>query len=227
MILKENEEIDEQILSKLSLLAGVAFAEKFYRLDSEVRDDIITFLKGGKITAEIKKAIPKEGLSFLNDIELEYVGLNIPTILRFASISEEKKTPKKVKDTTEAYKFKMSNFEQHESFDETVIWNKPSDKILSKEIGTVGLKKVFDTKLDAKNRLTIRGAKHKYYCVEIYEDGRVVLNPRILVSEDEISKNTLRMMDETVNNYKSGITSEPIDLKDIDIDTGVDINDEI
>lgn len=45
-----------------------------------------------------------------------------------------------------------------------------------------------------------------------YEDGPIELTPRILVDPDEISENTLKMMDRAVENSKNGKTSGAIDL---------------
>ena len=66
--------------------------------------------------------------------------------------------------------------------------------------------------LDAKHRLTLRGAKYDYYQVKEYENGCIVLEPRELVVPKEISKKALAMMDESIRNYKADKVSEPIDL---------------
>ncbi len=39
-----------------------------------------------------------------------------------------------------------------------------------------------------------------------------MLEPRVLVKPFEISKNTLSMMDSSVENFRNGIVSDPIDL---------------
>lgn len=72
--------------------------------------------------------------------------------------------------------------------------------------------KEYDTKIDSKNRLTIRGAKYAYYHVKEYNDGHIELVPRLLVSTDVVSKKSLRMMDQAVENFKKGKVSEPVDL---------------
>ena len=66
--------------------------------------------------------------------------------------------------------------------------------------------------LDAKHRLTLRGAKYNYYQVKEYENGCIILEPRELAVPKEISKKTLAVMDASVRNYKSGKVSAPIDL---------------
>ena len=66
--------------------------------------------------------------------------------------------------------------------------------------------------LDAKRRLTLRGAKYAYYQVREYENGCIILEPRELTLPKEISKKTLAMMDESIRNYRMGKVSEPIDV---------------
>ena len=73
--------------------------------------------------------------------------------------------------------------------------------------------KTYDAKLDSKNRFTLRNAKYEYYHVVEYENGTIVLEPRELVDPFTISKATLKMMDECVENLKKGIVSGPIKLK--------------
>jgi len=81
--------------------------------------------------------------------------------------------------------------------------------------------KQYETKLDAKKRLLIRKSKYAYFLVKEFDDGHIVLEPKVLVSPDEISENTLQMMDEAVNNFKSGTVSDPIDFENY-LDTGND-----
>ena len=69
--------------------------------------------------------------------------------------------------------------------------------------------------LDAKNRLTIRGAKYAYYQVKEYTNGCILLEPRELVRPKEISQRTLKMMDEAVANLKRGKASPPLDLSEL------------
>jgi hypothetical protein len=82
---------------------------------------------------------------------------------------------------------------------------------------TVELLKEYDTAIDGKHRITVRGGsrrlKYKNYHVRIFNDGRVLLEPRILVDPKLISKRTLTMMDRAMSNYAKGSVSEPVDLK--------------
>ncbi|MFI5200944.1 MAG: hypothetical protein ACHQNE_00975 [Candidatus Kapaibacterium sp.] len=70
----------------------------------------------------------------------------------------------------------------------------------------------YESKLDSKKRLVIRGARHKYYQVREEPNGSIVLTPSRLVSDITISKRTLAMIESSMENFKKGIVSEPIDL---------------
>lgn len=72
--------------------------------------------------------------------------------------------------------------------------------------------KEYDARLDIKKRLTIRGAQYENYHVCEYENGKIMLEPRVLVAPFEVSKNTLGMLDSAMNNYKKGKVSQPVDL---------------
>ncbi|MDC7127145.1 MAG: hypothetical protein PQJ46_16390 [Spirochaetales bacterium] len=72
--------------------------------------------------------------------------------------------------------------------------------------------KEYEAKLDSKHRITIRGSEFQYFKVKEYGDGHLELLPRVLVDPKEISKNTLKMMDKSIENFKEGKVSNPIDL---------------
>lgn len=72
--------------------------------------------------------------------------------------------------------------------------------------------KEYDARIDAKKRVTLRGAKYSNYHVLEYPNGQIVFEPRELVAPFEVSANTLLMMDAAVSNIKKGKTSQPIDL---------------
>lgn len=76
---------------------------------------------------------------------------------------------------------------------------------------TVAIKS-YDAKIDSKKRITLRNVLYEYFHIEEYADGKIVLEPRVLVKPFEISKNTLSMMDSSVENLRNGIVSDPIDL---------------
>jgi len=74
----------------------------------------------------------------------------------------------------------------------------------------------YDAKLDSKKRVTIRGAKSKFYHVTEKKDGTIELSPRELVHPDKISEKTLQMVDKAVKKFKKGEVSEPIDMQELE-----------
>lgn len=55
--------------------------------------------------------------------------------------------------------------------------------------------KDYDVHIDAKKRVTLRGARYQYYNVKEYENGCIVLEPRELTTPEGISARTLEEMD--------------------------------
>jgi len=76
----------------------------------------------------------------------------------------------------------------------------------------------YDAKLDSKKRLTIRGGKYDHYKVVEFENGDVLLKPQILLNVDEISEHTLQMITSSMENFKKGKVSEPVDLSEFNFD---------
>ena len=76
------------------------------------------------------------------------------------------------------------------------------------------IKSDYTAHLDAKKRLTLRGAHYAYYHVKEYDNGCILLEPRELVAPVEISAKTLYTMDQAVQNFKKGKVSEPLDLSE-------------
>lgn len=72
--------------------------------------------------------------------------------------------------------------------------------------------KEYDARVDAKKRVTIRGAGYQYFRVVHRKDGTILLKPRVL-QDAPISPRTLRMMDEAMENLRAGKRSKPEDLK--------------
>jgi len=70
----------------------------------------------------------------------------------------------------------------------------------------------YEAHLDTKNRITIRGAESEYYAVKTFLDGRVLLEPRILVPPDAVSPRMLKMLDRSAATHAKGKASSPIDL---------------
>ena len=76
--------------------------------------------------------------------------------------------------------------------------------------------KKYDARLDAKKRITLRGAKTMFYRVREKGDGTIELSPRVLVHPDEISVKTLATIDQSVANMKKGKASKAVDLDELD-----------
>ena len=72
--------------------------------------------------------------------------------------------------------------------------------------------KEYDAHLDPKRRITLRGVRNEYYAVRMFEDGRILLDPRVLVPPQAVSKRALAMLDRAAANFKKGNVSDPIDL---------------
>ena len=78
--------------------------------------------------------------------------------------------------------------------------------------------KEYDTKLDTKNRLTVRKARYEHFHVIEFDDGHIELRPRVLIDPNILSKNTFGMMDRAIENFKQGKVSVPINLSEFDED---------
>ena len=72
----------------------------------------------------------------------------------------------------------------------------------------------YDTRLDTKRRITLRGASFDYYHVSVFDNGQIVLDPRELTAPFQVSVNTLAMMDESIQNMRTGSVSAVIDLSE-------------
>ena len=72
--------------------------------------------------------------------------------------------------------------------------------------------KSYDAKIDSKKRITLRNAFYEYFHVEEYDDGRILLEPRELTKPPQVSVNTLKMMDSSMEHFNKGLVSEPIDF---------------
>ncbi len=70
----------------------------------------------------------------------------------------------------------------------------------------------YDAAADAKNRISLRGAKTKHFHVKALSNGSFLLEPRVLVSPGALPTRTMRMLDKAAANFKKGLVSETIDL---------------
>ena len=74
----------------------------------------------------------------------------------------------------------------------------------------------YDTRVDAKGRITLRGATYTNYNVRMFENGCFLVEPRVLTVPDTISARSLEDMDKAVENFKAGNVSPAIDLSDFE-----------
>ena len=72
--------------------------------------------------------------------------------------------------------------------------------------------KSYNAKVDSKKRITLRNASYEYFHVEEYDDGRILLEPRELTKPFQVSVRALKMMDSSMENFKNGNVSNPIDI---------------
>jgi hypothetical protein len=71
--------------------------------------------------------------------------------------------------------------------------------------------KIYRAKLDSKHRLVLRTAQYEYYTVYERDDGSLLITPQI-ITDAELSDDTLKMINSALKNMKRGIASKPIDL---------------
>ncbi len=77
----------------------------------------------------------------------------------------------------------------------------------------IKIKKEYEAKLDNKNRFTVRESNYSYYQVSEFDDGTIVMKPRVLIDPQTLSDNTLKTMDKTIENYKKGKVSKEIKIE--------------
>ena len=74
----------------------------------------------------------------------------------------------------------------------------------------------YDARLDAKKRITLRSGLFEYYHVSELNNGTIILEPRELTVPFQVSANTLKMMDASIQNVKAGNVSDAIDLSEFE-----------
>lgn len=82
------------------------------------------------------------------------------------------------------------------------------------------LLKEYDTTLDTKRRFVVRGLPaFKHYHVRVYTNDKgaftLKMEPQILAKLDQLSANTLHMMDKSMKNFAKGVVGKPVDLEDL------------
>jgi hypothetical protein len=78
-------------------------------------------------------------------------------------------------------------------------------------MATTAARQEYDVRVDAKKRVTIRGASHKYFHVVERKDGSIVMKPR--VEEEPVSEETAERIGKALQSIKAGKRSKPVDLK--------------
>lgn len=69
-----------------------------------------------------------------------------------------------------------------------------------------------EIKLDSKKRATLSGAEYEHYHMVVYDNGTIVLEPRMMVAPPELSENTLSMIDRSMASVKQGVAGDSIDF---------------
>ena len=70
----------------------------------------------------------------------------------------------------------------------------------------------YDVAADDKKRISLRGAKTKYFHVKALSNGSYVLEPRVLVPLHALSPRARRMLGSSAASLKQGLASAPVDL---------------
>ncbi|CAN5230689.1 hypothetical protein BH24GEM2_BH24GEM2_18570 [soil metagenome] len=69
-----------------------------------------------------------------------------------------------------------------------------------------------EVRLDSSNRVTLPRPRHTFYAMKQYANGTIVLEPRVLVHPEDVSRRTLQEMDVAMRNLKNGRASERVSL---------------
>jgi hypothetical protein len=94
------------------------------------------------------------------------------------------------------------------------LWEIPLwDIILNIIYMATEVTQIYEAKLDEKMRMTIRGTKFRHFLVKAYNNGTYLLEPRVLVSPESVSRKTLKTMDESIDNFKKGKVSKKVNFK--------------
>lgn len=81
-------------------------------------------------------------------------------------------------------------------------------------VGTIDVE--YDTVLDSRKRVTIRGnIDTQNYHIKKFKNGVIVMEPRELVKPKTISEDSLNMIYNSVRNFKAGKKGKPVDLERI------------
>jgi hypothetical protein len=73
----------------------------------------------------------------------------------------------------------------------------------------------YDVAADSKNRISLRGAQTKYFQVKALSNGCYVLEPRLLVSPEEVPARTLKALKRSSEKLKMGKGSAAVALPEV------------
>lgn len=74
--------------------------------------------------------------------------------------------------------------------------------------------KEYQTRIDARKRIIIRGDAAQYYNVKQYANGVIVMEPRTLERPNSISEKSLEMIYSSALNFKKNKVSSDFDLNE-------------
>lgn len=80
--------------------------------------------------------------------------------------------------------------------------------------GNARVIKEYQTPIDSRKRVTIRGNAAEYYNVKQFDNGVIVMEPRKLVRPDSISEKSLEMIYASLHNLQEGQVSDDFDLEE-------------
>jgi len=75
--------------------------------------------------------------------------------------------------------------------------------------------RLYDIAADTKNRISLRGARTKYFHVKALSNGCYVLEPRVLVPPAAIPARTLKALKRSAENLRKGKASAPVTLPEL------------
>ena len=80
------------------------------------------------------------------------------------------------------------------------------------EVGGITVVEQYDVAADAKKRISLRNATTKYFNIKALSNGCYLLEPRVLVPPQALSKRVRKMLEQSVASLKKGVAAPPIDL---------------
>ena len=84
----------------------------------------------------------------------------------------------------------------------------------------------YDAKIDTEKRITLGGLRFEYYHVVEFPNGKIELSPKEAGEPYEISEEALLMLDHSVENFKKGTVSEPLDFSELDFIEDIEVDDD-